>query len=504
MEKESEIFREYVGIGPNDLRHKMSGLKEEMIKKMVEAKVLDKFRIASTRVPAYKHFLKKHKINPKKITTLGDFKKLPLTNKSNYLMAYPIKDQVLDGDLSKVTSITASSGSSGKSFYWPRSLEQDMGIIQPIEAAFIENFEIDKKKTLHLTALGMGVWTGGDMVSMAARAIAQKGYDFATISTGLDVETNLKIIQDFGDYFDQIIITVYPSFGKDLVDRGEEIGIDWKKTKVKFFFGGEPFAEEWRNYVFKKISGTCIYKDIFSCFGSSEGGIAGVESPLCILVRQKCLANPDLAKRIFGDNRIPSVVQYNPLSKYFEDVNGELVLTSLNGLPLIRYNTKDAGSTSYMSEFLQILKENGIDAERELKKAGCSNYWDLPITYLFGRSDMTATIYGVNVYPENIRASLFHKTIRNFTTGKFFLKTIHDHEGNQILEISLELQKNIRKSAGFLKEIQKAIVTYLRENNGEYGKLYESIGAKVTPKIVTMEFGNEEFITENKLKFVKD
>lgn len=503
MEKEAKIFNEYMATGPNELRDKMRGLKEPTIKQLVEAKTLEKFRVISERVPAYKDFLKKNNVNPEKIKSLDDFLNLPVTDKSNYLIAYPLKDQVLDGDLSKITSITASSGSSGKSFYWPRNLEQDMGIIQPIEASFVENFQIDKKRTLHLTALGMGVWTGGDMVSMAARAIAQKGYDFVTISTGLDVETNLKIIQDFGGNFDQIIVTVYPSFGKDLVDRGEEIGIDWKKTKIKFFFGGEPFAEEWRNYVYKKINGACIYRDIFSCFGSSEGGIAGIESPLCILVRQKCLERPGLAKKLFGDNRIPSIVQYNPLSKFFEEINGELVLTSLNGLPLARYNTKDAGSTFHMSDFIRLLKDNGIDAKNELKKNGCEIYWDLPIAYLFGRSDMTATIYGVNVYPENIRASLFHKTIRNFTTGKFFLKTIHDHDGNQILEISLELQKNVRKSAGFKKEIRDAIVSYLRENNSEYGKLYESVGSKAIPKIITKEFGDIEFVTDNKLKFVK-
>lgn len=503
MKKEAKIFYDYMSTGPDALQKKFRGLNEDMIKQAVESTTLKSFKIAAERVPAYKNFLKKNKVKPDQIKTLNDFKQVPLTNKKNYLLAYSIKDQVLDGNLGKITSITSSSGSSGHSFYWPRTIEQDMGIIQPIEASFIENFEIDKKKTLHLTALGLGIWTGGDMVTMAARMMAQKGYDFVSINSGLDVETNLKLIQDFGDYFDQIIVTVYPSFGKDLVDRGEEIGIDWNKTKIKFFFGGEPFAEEWRNYVFKKIHGNCIYKDIFSCFGSSEGGIAGIESPLCIYVRQKCLENPSLANKIFSDNRIPSIVQYNPLTKFFENIDNELVLTSLNGLPLIRYNTRDAGSVFFMSEFLELLKSSIPNLDVELHKERCENYWDLPVAYLFGRSDMTATIYGVNVYPENIRASLFHRTIRNFTSGKFFLRTLHDNDGNQTLEINLELQKNIKIGKKFIKEIRKAIVSCLRENNSEYSKLYESIGRKVEPKIVTRAFGSKEFITDNKLKFVK-
>ena len=41
------------------------------------------FHEAAKRVPAYKDFLKKHKVNPSKIKTLHDFKQVPIIDKKN-------------------------------------------------------------------------------------------------------------------------------------------------------------------------------------------------------------------------------------------------------------------------------------------------------------------------------------------------------------------------------------------------------------------------------------
>ena len=54
--------------------------------KRAEEVSLDLFHDASRRVPAYKDFLKKNKINPSKIKNFDDFKLVPPTSKENYLL----------------------------------------------------------------------------------------------------------------------------------------------------------------------------------------------------------------------------------------------------------------------------------------------------------------------------------------------------------------------------------------------------------------------------------
>ncbi len=502
MEKEGQLFNEYMSRSSSEVRQKMSGLTEEMISQATPAAVLKNFHFAAEKVPAYKKFLKENKINPEKIISLKDFESVPLTTKENYLSKYPLQELIVDGDFSKITSITSSSGSSGNPFYWPRSIEQDFGIVSANEAIYLDNFEIDKKTTLHLTALGMGVWTGGDGMSMSAKMFAQKGYPFVSINTGLDLKTNMTVLKDLGRYFDQVIITLYPSFATDIVNSAAEYGLDWKKLKLKFYFGGEPFAEEWRDYISEKIFAENKYKDVCSVFGSSEGGAAGVETSLCIYVRQECKKNPKLNIELFNDTRSPSIVQYNPLGKYFESVKGELVLTTVNGLPLIRYNTRDAGSVNSLSVFLQALKKAGLDPENDLKKAGCTINWQLPILYLFGRSDTTASIYGLNIYPENIRSGLSGRGIQELVSGRFFLETINKR-AKQILQISVELQKGRKVTDNNTASVKKSLVAALRRNNSEYNKLCESVGAKADPVIILVKHGSDQFKTENKLKFVR-
>lgn len=502
MENEGRLFSDYVSQSPDQVKQKMLGLTEDLVKKATPVAVLKNFHFAAERVPAYKKFLTEHKIDPTKIISLEDFKKVPQTNKENYLSKYAIEDLIIDGDFSKITSVTSSSGSSGVPFYWPRSIEQDMGVMFANESMFLENFQIDKKKTLHLTALGMGIWTGGDMMSMSTRLFAQKGYPFVNINTGLDLKTNMTVLKDLGHYFDQVIITLYPSFAKDIVDSAAEYGLDWKKLKLKFYFGGEPFAEEWRDYILEKIFAENIYQDVCSCFGSSEGGIAGAETSLCIYVRQECKNNPNLNVQLFNDTRTPSIVQYNPMSKYFESVDGELVLTTINGLPLIRYNTKDAGGVSYLSDFISELEKNGLDPKKDLENANSKISWQLPILHLFGRSDMTATIYGLNVYPENIRSGLCSKNVRDLVSGRFFLKTLFKG-ADQILSITVELQKGIVPTVEAADKIKKSLIETLKRNNSEYNKLCESVGEKAEPVINLVEYGSDEFRTDNKLKFVR-
>src|ERR1700751_5472933 len=85
-----------------------------------QRKALKTFHQAATRVPAYKDFLDKNSINPKKIKTLSDFANVPTVTKENYLRLYPLKDLMWDGNEFNGDFISVSSGSSGEPFFWLR------------------------------------------------------------------------------------------------------------------------------------------------------------------------------------------------------------------------------------------------------------------------------------------------------------------------------------------------------------------------------------------------
>ena len=91
-----------------------------------EHQALKLFHQMSLRVPAYKDFLKKNKVNPQNVHTIKDFLRLPTIDKNNYLRAYPLDMLCWDGKLAEGQYvISTTSGSTGEPFYFPRTEDGD-------------------------------------------------------------------------------------------------------------------------------------------------------------------------------------------------------------------------------------------------------------------------------------------------------------------------------------------------------------------------------------------
>src|ERR1700683_5345074 len=91
-----------------------------------EKKALRLFHDAAERVPAYKDFLKRARVNPMRITTIQGFAAdVPITDAKNYIAAYPIGQRCWDGKLATNQLIATSSGTSGEPKFWPRTGEQE-------------------------------------------------------------------------------------------------------------------------------------------------------------------------------------------------------------------------------------------------------------------------------------------------------------------------------------------------------------------------------------------
>ncbi len=206
----------------------------------------------SERVPAYKDFLKKHKVNTNKIKRFIDLLHIPLIDKPSYIDRYNLSDLCWDGKLNNSYMMSASSGSTGIPYFWPRSDEQTYHGALISELIYKEFFQMDKKSTLYIDAFAMGMWIAGTYMMMSTEWIAQKGFPITIATPGINKEEILRLVKNGCKNFEQILIIGYPPFIKDVIDTGIEQGIEWKKINIKFMFSGEAFTERWRDHLQKK------------------------------------------------------------------------------------------------------------------------------------------------------------------------------------------------------------------------------------------------------------
>ena len=104
----------------------------------------------------------------------------------------------------------------------------------------------------------------------------------------------------------------YPPFLKDVVDRGVTQGLEWKRYKVKMILAGEVFSEEWRSLVCERLGAGDPGSATASLYGTADAGVLANETPLSISVRRFFGAHPEAARTVFGESRLPTLVQYDP------------------------------------------------------------------------------------------------------------------------------------------------------------------------------------------------
>jgi phenylacetate-CoA ligase len=208
-------------------------------------------------------------------------------------------------------------------------------------------------------------------------------------------------------------------------------------------------------------------------------------------VRRFLATRPDLAHTLFGEPRLPSLLQYDPAARYFEQVDGELVFTAAMGTPLIRYNIHDTGGVLSSADVLARCQHAGYDPLAELAAAGYSGPAPaLPFVYVFGRSDFTISFYGANIYPENVKAGLEDAYVRDRVTGKFVMYVTHDAAQQERLRIHIELVPGLAPDAApdLASTLATLIPEHIRRQNSEFAH-YVSPEAQ-TPAIVLHPAGD--------------
>ena len=456
-----------------------------------EAKLLKFFQNVANTVPAYQAFLQEHNINSESIKTFAEFQSLPLLTKKNYIQKYPIKDLCREGKIDSCDFIAVSSGSTGNPTFWLRFISDEYEIATRFEQIFHDSFNADQKHTLAVVCFTLGTWVGGIYTANCCRHLAAKGYPITVITPGNNKTEIFRVIKELAPLFEQVVLLGYPPFLKNIIDSGITAGITWDKFNIKLVMAGEVFSEEWRSLVGERIGAKNPCYDSASLYGTADAGVLGNETPLSIIIRRFFAQNPDATREFFGESRLPTLVQYDPTSRYFELDNGTLLFSGDNGIPLLRYHIADTGGIITYDAMLDYLASKNFDPIVELTATINRGIHPLPFVYVFGRSNFILSYYGANIYPENIQVGIEQPEVRNLVTGKFVMEIKQDKDQNSILTIAIELAPTITASEGIKNTIATCITTQLLRLNSEYAN-YVSPEYQ-TPQINLYLFGDAEY-----------
>lgn len=447
------------------------------------------FHEVTTRVPAYRTFLADHDIDPLTVRGFADFERLPITTKQNYLQRHPLPDLCRDGRLDDCDMIAVSSGSTGAPTFWPRGGADELAVARRFEQIFHDSFQADTKSTLAVICFALGTWVGGMYTAASCRHLAAKGYRITVVTPGNNKDEIFRVLAALGPLFDQVVLLGYPPFLKDVVDAGHARGFDFAKLSLKWVTAGEVFSEEMRTRMGERLGATSPCFDSASLYGTADAGVLGNETPLSIAIRRFLAARPDAARALFKQDRLPTLVQYDPMSRFFEQQDGMLLFSGDNGVPLVRYGILDSGGLLTFQAMLEALAGFGFDPRDEL--ASARGVRALPFVWVFGRSDFTVSYYGANIFPENVSVGLEHPGVREWITGKFVLEAREGDDHALRLSIVVELAEGAEGTEERRHLVASAIEEALLRRSSEF-KNYVPEGRR-TPEITLSAAGDPDY-----------
>ena len=343
-------------------------------------------------VEFYRKRMQEAGIEPGDIKGIEDLHKLPYTTKADLRDTYPFG--LLATPMSEIVRVHASSGTTGKATVVAYT-RHDLEIWQECVARALTMAGIGKGDIIQI-AYGYGLFTGG----LGAHGGAE--YLGATVvpqSTG-NTQKLVTMMKDFG----VTAIACTPSYLLHIAETLEKEGlVDTVKLKTAVC-GAEPWTEAMRKQIEEKL-----HIHAHDIYGLSEVMGPGVA----------CDCEYHHGLHVFEDHFLPEIIDPETLEPLGPNQSGELVFTSLTkeGLPLLRYRTKDLTSISY----------DKCECGRTLAR----------ISRFTGRSDDMLIIRGVNVFPSQIETALLEMS---GTTPHYMM--IVDRVNNlDTLEVQVEVEE---------------------------------------------------------------
>ncbi len=334
-------------------REKLEKLQLERLKETVN-RVYEK-------VPAYRKKMDDAGVKPEDIKELKDLAKLPFVTKQDMRDNYPFGLFAVPKD--KLVRIHASSGTTGK----PTVVGYTQGDLETWTECVsrIACMGGATDKDVAQICFGYGMFTGALGLHYGLEKI---GAAIVPSSTG-NSQKQIMYMQDF----ETSLLVATPSYALRLAEVAREMGVEPQRDlKVKIALVGSELLTDAMREEMHKFWGEDLL--ITTNYGMSELMGPGVSG--------ECLEHCGL--HINEDYFIPEIIDPKTGEVLPAGEQGELVITCIKkeGLPLIRYRTKDITRLFY-------------------DKCKCGRTL-CRMENLCGRSDDMLKIRGVNVFPSQI------------------------------------------------------------------------------------------------------
>ncbi|OBQ55660.1 phenylacetate--CoA ligase family protein [Halodesulfovibrio spirochaetisodalis] len=357
-------------------------------------------------VPHYREQFIKAGVTPADIRSLSDLSKLPFTEKQDLRDNYPFGLFAVPKE--NIVRLHASSGTTGKATVVGYT-QRDVNNWAELMARSFMAAGASRSDFIH-NAYGYGLFTGGLGVHYGAERL---GATVIPISGG-GTKRQVSLMDDFG----ATVICCTPSYGLVLHEAAQQAGIDMRDLPLRVgIFGAEPWTDEMRNDLQDKMG-----IDAVNIYGLSEIMGPGVSI--------ECAVAKD-GMHIFEDHFLPEIIDPVTGEQLPPGETGELVITTLTkeGIPLIRYRTRDITSLNYTP-----------------CKCGRTH---VRMNRITGRSDDMLIIRGVNVFPSQIESIILE------TEGASpHYQIIVKRDGNlDTVEVQVEIDESLFSDA--IKNLQK-------------------------------------------------
>ncbi|GAV21963.1 phenylacetate--CoA ligase family protein [Carboxydothermus pertinax] len=314
------------------------------------------------KVPFYRKRLDAIGFTPDKLKSLADLRHLPFTTKQDLRDNYPFGLFAVSQE--ELVRIHASSGTTGKPTVVGYT-KNDIELWSELMARSMQKAGVTAKDIIH-NAYGYGLFTGGLGFHYGAEKL---GATVVPVSGG-NSKRQLMLMEDFG----ATVLTCTPSYALHLAEVMVELGISRERLKLRLgIFGAEPWSEELRAKIEEKLKIKAI--DVY--------GLSEIMGPG---VAMECQEQKGL--HLNEDHFLPEIIDPDTGEVLPEGEKGELVITTLTkeGIPLLRYRTKDITALSY-------------------EPCKCGSML-VRMDRVTGRSDDMLIIRGVNVFPSQIETVL--------------------------------------------------------------------------------------------------
>ena len=428
------------------------------------------YQEAIQRVPAYRAFLIDRLGHVPSVATMEEFAQLPLMSKADYILAHPTEDLCMDGSPHCAHLWLRSSGTSKKPFFWPRRAEDETGLPQALSRLFQAYTTPQAQPTLIVVGLALGPWGTGMQSSFAFRMLARQVPGLAVVSPGLQNDSILEVLERLSPHYRRTLLFSYPPFAKMVLEEAVQRGMDLASRNIHLMVGGEGISEAYRERMWDLLGHTEKNLDsVWSLYGSTDFANVGFENPLTIAAR-RLMVQHDLFSDALGEPDIPMLFQRVPAQTYFEVVDGELVVSRLQGIPLVRYRSGDRVRIIPRAELLERLRQLGHDAEQMVRDAGLEvPEWETPFVALYGRIDQTLFFYGAKISIEQIKTALDAPAMAPYYNGRFLARCVESDHGYPQVEIALEDSEVLRSAD--LQAVTNLLAHELEKTQSEFREI---------------------------------